>query len=161
MNYKRIITVTILIIILSGGSVYAYNAILDEIFDGNPYFIKGPATNQYNCLAYALGVTSKPIWPWETDSATFEQVEDFLITRGYVHSPTNVSNNKIIAFYAKGSTSKINHFAKINSNGTTFTSGSMTAKLGDMELVYNPNSHNPYKDVYGIIATKFKWLNIT
>ncbi|MGE5342627.1 MAG: hypothetical protein ACM3SY_14225 [Candidatus Omnitrophota bacterium] len=91
----------------------------------------GPCSSQYNCLSYALGITSSWIWPWG-GCPTSSQVDTYLATQGYY---TTGDFPKIISYGS--SSSCIVHFGKVTSSTT------ITAKWGSLNLL-NHGSWNPY-----------------
>src|SRR5262249_8898107 len=42
------------------------------------------ATTRYNCLAWALGITTSWIWPWTTATVTKTQFDAFYLGEGYI-----------------------------------------------------------------------------
>jgi len=45
--------------------------------------VTGEATQQYNCLAWSLGITSYWVWPWGSRNATNDEMTAFLRRYGY------------------------------------------------------------------------------
>lgn len=161
----KMITLVVVILLVISGTVFAGTPWLDDIFGRYQYAIEGDDTPQYNCLAYVLGVTDRPIWPWGYGNVPIEDVDEYLhLKGGYVRTYVNSDVNKIAAYYQRknpdGTQSYlINHFAKITENGTTWTSGTIWAEMGDLELI-STQSHDSHQDVgeheYGDLACKYK-----
>jgi len=106
---------------------------------------KGPCSTQYNCLAYALGITNQWVWPWGYSNPTSSQVESYLEGEDY---GTTGSPAKIISY---GSSSAVVHFGRVTGSTTT------AAKWGSMNLLdhgswspyySNPNSYGGLVDIY-------------
>jgi len=99
----------------------------------------GPCSTTYNCLSYALGITTSWTWPWGGSNPTGSQVTTYLRTKGYYSSGYNA---KIISYGP--STSSITHFSKITSTSTC------AAKWGSANLLGH-GSWDPYyaTSVYG------------
>jgi hypothetical protein len=101
------------------------------------YTVIGPATRTYNCLAYALGITSYWVWPWNSETATQSQVDTYLSQMGYSGSPFGyVYSIPGIISYGPGPNS-INHFARATAAYVA------KAKWGEAELMQT--SWDPYK----------------
>lgn len=111
-----------------------------QLKSGIQYSIEdGSATSTYNCLAYALGVTSTWIWPWGSSDATLSEITKVLTDQGYnTRSPGPSYIPPRLVVY--GSSNAIGHIAKItNSNPQTTKS-----KWGPWELV-ETKSYDPYR----------------
>ena len=86
----------------------------------------GDYSFEYNCLAYAMGITNDNIDAEELGlPKSLDQFEEYLGDRGY----TRVSSKTANCIIAYGpSESDIRHFAKVENNV-------VTAKIGSLELM--------------------------
>lgn len=88
----------------------------------------GDASDDYNCLAYALGVTSVPMWPTAYDiPVSLKMLEEYLADEGFSYTKVDELVDGCIVVYGK-SDENIKHFA-------LYEKGIFTAKLGPAELV--------------------------
>lgn len=114
----------------------------------------GPCDDNYNCLAFAIGITDHWVWPWGGANPFEYQVTDYLATKGYY---TTGTNPKVISYSPNGI--YIVHFSHVT------TIYSCKAKCGKAQLLdhyswapYYPNS------VYGSQHTVYydtKHLNVS
>lgn len=154
---KWLITMSISVVAIIGGATSAQaliapNSFYDSIVitPGN-YQELGPATNNYNCLAYALGNTSRWEWPWGSQNPTASQVNSYMKTKGKnTYSLSEPATVGMIISYGTSSSS-ITHFSKVM--GPNYSN----AKWGKYELLQSLG-HNPYKPVgpYGYAISKYK-----
>ncbi len=87
-----------------------------------------------NCLAYAVGVTDRWIWPWGSAKPTIAQVTTYMYTWGYM--PNAVAAKRV---YCYGSSSAVTHFSK----NISVTSTQIRAKWGHCEI-FTHSTSNPY-----------------
>jgi hypothetical protein len=92
----------------------------------------GPCTDEYNCLAYALGITDECVWPWGSNNPNQSQVSSYLYDEGYSVSG---SDAKIISYGP--SSDSITHFSRVTGPSTC------RAKWGDLNLI-DHGSWDPY-----------------
>jgi len=154
MKKKMRMCLVLATIFLMSSFSFAGSAQLEEIFGSNFHKVIGPATDEYNCLAYSLGVTDEWIWPWGTLDAGLADVDNYLGNYMYERTYTHSDANKIVAYYNPNS-SLVGHFGKIITNGRTWDWGITRAKLGENELV-ETSKHECYVTMYGNIAAKYK-----
>lgn len=100
---------------------------------------KGNYTQNYNCLAYAIGITNTWVWPWGTRNPSLSETTTYLETLGYERANT-YSANCIVAYGT--STSNITHFSKVSG-------GVVVAKCGSLELLQHTTYQAYYTDSYG------------
>lgn len=97
------------------------------------YYARGWYEN--NCLAYAIGVTDRWIWPWGSSNPTLTQVTTYMSTQGYMANA--VAAKRV---YCYGSPSAVTHFSK----NISVSSSQVRAKWGHCEI-FNHSTNNPYK----------------
>lgn len=95
---------------------------------------------EYNCLAWAVGITTAWIWPWGSDNPTLNEVDTYLENRGYISASNAMSCN----IYAYGTTDSICHFARGRGAGPLAVP--IDSKWGKCELF----SHTTYSPYYTI-----------
>lgn len=96
------------------------------------YYTQGSREN--NCLAYALGVTDRWIWPWN-GNPNLTQVTTYMSTWGYM--PNGIAVRRV---YAYGSSSGITHFSK----NLSTSSIQVRAKWGQCET-FTHSTNSPYR----------------
>lgn len=112
----------------------------------NNWILWGQGDDRYNCLAYALGITDRWVWPW-LNNPSKKTVKKYLENKGYVVSTSasllsNISDNrrKIVA-YSNGD--GITHFAR------AYTAKTIVAKWGSLEVFYGNKYASYTNNVYG------------
>lgn len=154
---KWLITATLSVSAIVGGAASAqalsqpasiYDAIVTT--PGN-YAYLADATPTYNCLAYALGNTSKWEWPWGSSNPTLTQVSDYMLTKGKNTYPLSETATVGMIISYGTSTSNITHFSKVADANYS------NAKWGQLERLQSLG-HNPYKSTgpYGYAIRKYK-----
>ncbi len=139
MNTKKRVLVSIVALVMMLSAITSFALVYPTQFYSNrswTYTYDGPSTNNYNCLAYALGITTTWVWPW-TGNPTDSQVTSYLTSLGYKKfSYGQPYQAKIISY---GTTSSIGHFSKSSST----LGGSCITKWGGLER-FKHDSWNPY-----------------
>jgi hypothetical protein len=104
----------------------------------------------YNCLAWALGVTNIWVWPW-TGNPSLAQVNTYMSNLGYTASDGSISCD----IYAYGTTSAVVHFARGRGAGPLAIP--IDAKWGSCEL-FSHTTTNPYYTVAegGVYGSRVK-----
>lgn len=83
-----------------------------------------PPYTWYNCLAWALGITNRWVWPWGSRNATDAEMTAFLQRQGYARG----SNGTLVSYGF--SASSVGHVARYYSSSWGWTS-----KLGQWLLI--------------------------
>lgn len=115
--------------------------------------IVGAADTDYNCFAYALGITNENLWPWKNwlgeYPPTVSELDTEMNSRGYTRT-YSASQADVVAYYdIDYPNSRIGHFAR--GYGSAFRS-----KWGKIEVMQT--SIDPYKSngAYGSVAAYYK-----
>lgn len=135
MNIKKRVLVSIVCLIVIFSTIVSSALVYPTQFYSNrswTYTYDAPSTSTYNCLAYALGITSTWVWPW-TGNPTDSQVTSWISWMGYVPWSGQGTGPKIISY---GTTSEVIHFSKVTGTGCT-------AKWGGLER-FTHGSGSPY-----------------
>lgn len=155
---RRLVVVALLVAVMVFGAVAPAHALHWET---SRYYTLawsweyyGPYDPDYNCLAYALGVDDRWIWPWHGDPSALE-INRYMTERG--HPPTSASSSPRIIAYAKPQTRSepsraraIDHFSRIIDAGTT------RAKWGTLEIMTSYSWSPYYASSYGLPATYYR-----
>jgi hypothetical protein len=118
-------------------------------------------TGTYNCLAYAVDVTTSWQWPWSYNP-TYNEVVSYMNKSGsfstrpgttYLTASTSrMVGAKVIAY---GTSGAIKHFAKVTTWDASGYPVKVSSKWGCWELVNSANSA-PFTSVYGSPLGYFK-----
>jgi hypothetical protein len=113
----------------------------------------------YNCLAYALGITNQYIWPWETETPLASEVSTFFTYNanyddrgiktakyytGHTYTQYASTANGRIAFYTTNG--RANHFSVIDGIGCKAKMGQLERVSHDMLDAYY--SYSSYGSLY-------------
>lgn len=160
---KLLLALTMVFAIIAGSSTAVLagmttpaSVINNNLKVSGNYSWVGDATANYNCLAYALETPTSWIWPWGYSNPSSSTVDSYLSSKGYNYnqpmSSSNVANYEIISY---GTSSSINHFARVASGGIG-ASNDTIAKWGTIELLKH-SGWDPYKSngEYGNAHKKF------
>lgn len=118
---------------------------------GDDYEILAPASSEYNCISWSLGVTDRWIWPVQARSSIFFSDFDDLYTRhGYRRLST-------LAFDQLADHDKVVLYAKVNASGVLEPThaarqeadGSWTSKVGKMPLIRHLHPRDLEGGTYG------------
>jgi hypothetical protein len=118
--------------------------------------------NTYNCLAYAVDVTTSWQWPWPNTNPTYTQVAAYMNKSGvYAARPgtkyTVASQSRIIGAkaIAYGTSGDVKHFAKVVAWDASGYPSRVRSKWGYWELCNSAN-YAPFASVYGSPMGYFK-----
>lgn len=110
------------------------------------YYKRGYA--DYNCLAYALGDTSRWIWPWGSSNPSTDTVKTYLKNLDYTVTSTSGSSKKKLRMVVYSLNGGVTHFSRTTSNTTC------RAKWGACELFSHSNLDPYTNNVYGKYCLK-------
>lgn len=136
---QKITNMDCYLMIYKDNSLYSYNS---QYYNLMKDFNKiGDSTGVYNCLSYAIGITSDWTWPWGVNTPTKSQVTEFMNSIGYTEVASYTSNC-VVAYGI--SPTEISHFSLV-------TNGFTQAKCGSLELMKH-TSYNAYfpSSTYGV-----------
>lgn len=132
----------LLCVILTMSSAFAYTealtsstALRNRIAKNWTFLAQG--LQDYNCLAWALGITTTWVWPWGQENPTLSEVNDYMSGLGYEALSSNISCD----IYAYGTSSAVAHFSRGRGAGPLAVP--IDAKWGAYEL-FTHTSTNPY-----------------
>lgn len=136
---------------------FNYYSSIDSTFTRSSFEgVSTPVISGYNCLAWALNITSQRVWPWDQGDPTQpspEQVYQYLVNDlGLGISEVQANGFADIIFYDF----QPGHFAKAtfwDSNGYVTK---ISSKWGDLELI-NSLSVDPFIASYGPPIAYYKF----
>ncbi|EHL06346.1 hypothetical protein HMPREF0322_02914 [Desulfitobacterium hafniense DP7] len=142
---KKIVLVIALVITLFSAKTALGLIYPDSWYDARSWTweYNAPATSTYNCLAYALDITSTWVWPWGSTHPTSSQVDAYLAYLGYTGYNWGYPIQPQIISY--GTSSAVTHFSKVPPGA----SGYCIAKWGDLERFKHYSWDPYYTSFYG------------
>lgn len=142
-------------------TTFYYNSHSSNSFRGYSTPELEDGVTSYNCLAYAIGINSEPVWEWYNSNGygrnpSKTELDDYMLdqTRAGTHFTTPSSDKKdakVIYYSDQDWGSEINdgHFGKVITWDSNGNPTSIYSKWGYIELIYS-SSYNPFTTSNGL-----------